>query len=121
MKKRVLIVDDETAFVNSLQRDLRCIDNKFDIHTTTNSNDTLKMINELNIDLLITDLLMPNKEGIEIIMETKEKFPLVKIIAMSGGHKINLKFAIELGSDYALEKPFSRDELITAIKFVFHE
>ncbi len=121
MKKRILIVDDEQSLLNSMQHDLRNLDNKFDIHTTTNSNDTLKLIEELNIDLLIADILMPDKEGIEIIREVKKEIPSVKIIAMSGGNTDYLEYAKRFGSACTLSKPFSKDELIAAINSAFHE
>ena len=63
------------------------------------------------IDLVITDILMPEKEGIQTIMELRHDFPLVKIIAISGGGAVEpdtyLTMAQELGADSTLSKPFS--------------
>jgi DNA-binding response OmpR family regulator len=63
---------------------------------------------------------MPEKDGIEIIWDIKEKFPDVKIIAISGGGRIaatdHLKIAKKLGANAILTKPFSTDELLLEIR-----
>jgi DNA-binding response OmpR family regulator len=68
---------------------------------------------------VITDLVMPDKEGLETIMELRRKHPAVKIIAMSGGGRINardfLRVAKVLGADRTFTKPFLSQELIAAI------
>jgi len=70
-------------------------------------------------DLVITDLIMPEKEGIETIIELKRDFPEVKIIAMSGGGRIEpesyLNIAQKLGALQTLTKPFDRKELLEAV------
>ena len=80
------------------------------------------MIEEFKVDILVTDILMPGKDGIELIKEVREKYPLVKIISMSGGGALGkeeyLDMAKRFGSSYSLRKPFSLDELISAIKSV---
>ncbi|MDH5473957.1 MAG: response regulator [Gammaproteobacteria bacterium] len=114
MKKNILIVDDEQFLINSMQRDLRQYNDKYEVYVTTKSRDTLKLIKQLKIDLLIIDIIMPEKEGLEIIREVKSEFPSVKLIAMTGGPVSNLEFAKLLGADYSLNKPFSHDELVLA-------
>ncbi len=120
MKKRILIVDDEQGVLNSLQRALKPFNNEYEIYMTSNSADVKKLIAEKNIDLLITDILMPEKDGIEIINETQENNPSVKIMTISGGGLIEadtyLDIALEIGSLYSLKKPFSIDEFISAIR-----
>ena len=121
LKKRILIIDDEQFFLNSIERYLRELKDEFEIHTSTNSKDTLKLIEELGIELLITDMLMPGKEGVEIIREVKKECPTVKVIAMTGGHSDYLEFAESFGATLTLRKPFSKDDLIAAINSIFHE
>ena len=121
LKKRILIIDDEQFLLNSIERDLRELKNEFEIHTSTNSKDTLKMIEELGIELLITDMLMPGKEGVEIIREVKKECPSVKVIAMTGRPSDYLEFAESFGAIHTLSKPFSKDDLIAAINSIFHE
>jgi YesN/AraC family two-component response regulator len=74
------------------------------------------------IDLVITDLLMPEKDGIETLFELKQKKNDLKIILISGGGRLHpkkyLRFAIELGATATLEKPFTSNELLATIKDV---
>ena len=121
MKKRILIIDDEQFLLNTMQRDLREYNDEFEIYTNTNSMNTLKFVEELAIDLLITDIYMPDKNGLEIIREVRKKFPAVKLIAMSGRDIDYLNYAEVFGSTCSLSKPFSKDDLIMAINSAFHE
>ena len=120
MKKHILIIDDEQSLLNSMVRDLRGLNDKYEIYTSINSEDTLELIANYTIDLLITDIFMPEKEGIEIIAEAHKKYPALKIIAMSGAGNVHgssyLDIAIRLGASNFLNKPFTREELVTAIE-----
>jgi len=73
-------------------------------------------------DLIITDLIMPEKEGLEIIRELHKDYPQAKIIAMSGGGRTGtmnyLKLAQAFGAQEVLEKPFSHQEILEAIRRV---
>jgi YesN/AraC family two-component response regulator len=76
-------------------------------------------------DLIITDLIMPNKDGIGMIIDLKKEFPEVKIIAMSGGG-VNrpegyLDGAKKLGANRTLTKPIDRDKMLTAVKETLKE
>lgn len=75
-------------------------------------------------DITITDMLMPNKEGLETISEIKARNPKAKIIAMSGGggtHNMNfLNMAAKFGADLIISKPFKPDELLGAVKILWH-
>lgn len=120
MKKRILIIDDEPSLLKSMERDLRKLHDKYEVYTNSDSDEAVKLIDEKNIDLLITDIYMPGKEGLELIAEVNEKYPLLKIIAMSGGGSLDrntcLEVAEKFGASCSLNKPFSRDELIYAIE-----
>lgn len=122
MKKLILIVDDEEGMLNSMRRDLRELNGALEIHTASSAREALKMIEKLEIELLIVDIFMPDKDGLELIRETREKFPSIKIIAMSAfGIRwgVNyLEIAKKFGAHYTLNKPFSRDELRSAIHHV---
>jgi len=73
-------------------------------------------------DLVITDLIMPGKEGIETIRDLRREFPNVKIIAVSGGGRIGpdsyLKMAKGVGALCTLSKPIDRSGLLDAVKEV---
>ncbi len=71
-------------------------------------------------DLLLTDLLMPDKDGVEVIMEVRRRWPLTRIVAMSGGFGIMeagqlLRTATMLGADAALCKPFTSAQLLDCV------
>lgn len=125
MRKRILIVDDQQTILNVMQRNLREFKNEYEVFATTNSNEVSKLIEKFAIDLLITDIIMPDKEGVELIQEIRQKHPLVKVITMSGGSIIGgvdfLDITKKLGSSYTLNKPFTKDELISAIRRVLNQ
>lgn len=71
-------------------------------------------------DVLLTDLLMPDKDGVEVIMEVRRRWPLTRIVAMSGGFGIIeagqlLRTATMLGADAALLKPFTSAQLLECV------
>ncbi len=72
-----------------------------------------------NIDLVVTDIVMPEKEGIETIMDLRSKDPQVRIIAISGGGRISpedyLQWARRFGVKHTFTKPVDRQELLAAI------
>ena len=72
-------------------------------------------------DLVITDIFMPEQEGLETIKELKHDFPAVKIIVISGGGaglkpEPYLKIAGQFGANKTLTKPFKRDDILRAVK-----
>ncbi len=71
-------------------------------------------------DLVITDILMPEKEGIETIREMRRDFPETKIIAISGGGRLYtsdyLKIAQHIGADRVFAKPFEKNEILAAVQ-----
>jgi DNA-binding response OmpR family regulator len=70
-------------------------------------------------DLVLTDILMPGKDGLEVVIELRRKYPKTKLIAMSGGGRgpaaDYLRMATRMGADHVLGKPFSMSELSTAL------
>ncbi len=79
----------------------------------------IEFIRPDQIDLVITDLLMPQKDGLQIIRELKSVRPELKMIAISGGGKIGhegfLEAAAKLGADLAIPKPFERKDLVREV------
>src|SRR5688572_12872223 len=78
--------------------------------------EALRLFHEDACDLLLTDIVMPDKEGLEVIGKLRPEHPWLKIVAMSGGGRGSatdyLKLAKQLGADAVLEKPFSTDRLL---------
>lgn len=119
--KQVLIIDDNQAIADVVGRmlegdDFRCMM----LNSAADLEDHLR---RTRFDLVITDILMPDVEGIEIIRQLRLDFPEIAIIAMSGGgHSVGidvLKSAQQLGARAVLAKPFARKDLMAAIEEAF--
>ncbi|MEW5900924.1 MAG: response regulator [Acidobacteriota bacterium] len=90
-----------------------------DVVEASNRKQGARIFREQPAELVITDLIMPEKEGIETIVELVRTYPSVKIIAISGGGvgdaEAYLQGARILGAQRVLKKPFSREELLKAV------
>lgn len=114
----ILIIDDEPGIREMLYDILES--EGYEVMEAPNGKAGIKLQNELNFDLVITDLIMPEKEGIETIIELKRDFPNVKIIAISGGGRVDpdnyLFTAQHLGADKTFAKPIDIEELLETIE-----
>lgn len=119
MKKHILIVDDEELLLEITEDIIKNLDGEFEAHTAINGKQALELINQFNMELLITDMFMPDMDGLALIREVQKKQPSIKIIAMSGdaihGNINYLKVAGTFGASCRLNKPFTKDELLSAI------
>jgi len=117
---KILLVDDNDEFREHSSQLLRRA--KHTVTTAANDNEALRLVQDNVFDLVITDLIMPEKEGIETIVKMRKKIPTLKIIAMSGGGLIApedyLVIARKLGVAQTLAKPFSGKELLAAVASV---
>jgi len=120
---RILVVDDQKPIRSMLRQTL-----EREGHEVVEAPDgevALEVFRADPTDLLITDIVMPNKEGIEIIMELRRDFPDLAIIAISGGGRIGpeayLDTAERLGAAKGLAKPISTSELLGAVREVLGE
>ncbi len=115
---RILIIDDE-AMIRQMFRRILEIEG-FAVDEAADGNEAVFRCRKSPPDLIITDLIMPDKEGIETIIEIKKDFPDIRIIAISGGGRITaqeyLEMAETFGANLTLTKPISRDELVTAVR-----
>lgn len=118
MKKRILIAEDEQVLLDLLKVLLEMIDDEFEVYSANNGREALELINGLDIDLLITDIKMPEMDGLELIREMQNKYPSIKILAMSGIGDQYLKAAKSFGASYVFNKPFERDKLTSAVNKV---
>ncbi len=114
---RILIVDDDA----SIRRTLHLLLSKagYDVIQAADGSEAVRLWREHGGDLVITDLHMPQKDGIETIIELLSHTPGIRIIAMSGGgqtKRLNLLGNMALlGSIQTVEKPFTLDEMISAV------
>ena len=119
---KILVVEDEDSFRRVLVQMLSRAG--YEVEQAGDGNQALAKCAEFQPDLVLTDIIMPDKEGLETIQELLELKPNLKIIAMSGGGKFGpdsyLPLAQKLGAKAALHKPFMRDELLDTITSVLN-
>ena len=116
--KQILIIDDEPLIGSMLKKVFER--EGFNVIVASNGKEGMKLYKEKPPDLVITDLIMPEKEGIEIIMELRKEDPNLPIIAMSGGG-LNapdsyLNIANILGANAIFSKPIKIEELLNIVK-----
>ena len=115
---RILVVDDDARLRAGLQDILTQAG--YDVEIAGNGEEACQAFKRLPVDLLITDILMPEKEGIETISALRRVCPGLPIIAISGGGKESpmfyLEMAREFGADVAIQKPFSKAQIIEAVE-----
>jgi len=92
----------------------------YEVLEAANGKEGIRCVHTEPIDLVITDIIMPEKEGIETIQELQRDFPEVKIIATSGGGRIGAQYILRaarlLGVPYTLAKPIGRADLLLAVQ-----
>jgi CheY-like chemotaxis protein len=113
----ILIVEDEKEVREMLRVSLQR--KRYTILEAENGKDAITYFKPAVTDLVITDLIMPEEDGLKVIMKLREIKPSIKIIAISGGGKAGpgsyLNLAKALGANAAYSKPFSLNDLMTKI------
>jgi CheY-like chemotaxis protein len=112
----ILLIDDEAPFRSVIKQVLQ--NAGYDVVEAADGAEGIRYFHEKPADMIITDIIMPEKEGIETIIELKEAYPAVKMIAMSGGGwygtDIDFDMAKKLGA-HTLDKPFALQELLDVV------
>ena len=115
--KRILVIDDEESIRESLKEMFER--EGYNVIIASDGKEGTELFNKHKVALVITDIVMPEKEGIETIIGLKKVSPDIKIIAISGGGRISaedyLGTAKSLGVKYTFEKPFKHEKLIAAV------
>ncbi len=116
---RFLIIDDEKMVRSTLRKVLEKFNHE--VLEATNGKEGLKVYGDRkDIDLVITDIIMPEMEGVEVILELRKRTPGQKILAISGGGRTKnqdyLKTAEQLGANATLSKPFSVNDVIATVR-----
>ncbi len=118
--KRILVVDDEKPLRDVLEYTLN--NEGYQVLTAADGIEAVNLAKMMRFDLVITDMIMPGKEGIETIMELRALYPAIRIIAMSGGQPGGtgdfLPLARTLGAAAVLKKPFARDAFLETVQSV---
>lgn len=119
----ILIIDDDPQIRKLLRKIIEAAG--YQALVASNGNEGLKIFKESRPDLLIIDIIMPEKEGLETIIELKRIDSAVKVIAISGGGKLKpniyLPMAKKLGAAETISKPIDKTELLDKVKSVLSD
>lgn len=111
---KILVIDDEDIVRTSCNRTLTPAG--FEVGLARNGFDGLRMLGEEKFDLVLTDLKMPDMDGIEVLKRIKEEWPGIEVIIITGYQTVDTAVkSIKLGAFDYIEKPFTPDSLINAV------
>jgi len=109
MSKKLLLVDDDILYLNALRELIEA--EGYSTQICSNVKEALIMQSKETFDIILTDIIMPEIDGLEFIYQLKKNYPTTKVIAITGGgvfHSMDLLLmAKELGASMVLSKPFS--------------
>jgi len=117
--KSILIIDDEISSRYALKEIFEYLG--YEVYVACNGREGIEYYRRITTDIVLTDIYMPDKDGLETILEIKTEFPEAKIIAMSGMNGGNVDFfqvARYLGAIDCIRKPFESDDIIKIVNFI---
>ena len=121
--QRILLIDDNEEMRSMLGQMIT--EAGFEVVLAANGNEGIKHYRSAPTDLIITDIIMPEKGGLQTIVELRRDYPEARVIAMSGGFRSHSDdhgaLAKILGVDRILAKPFSSDDLFRAVEEVLKD
>lgn len=117
---RILVIDDDPWVLKIFRQILE--DEGHNVATASNGQEGLDLFRQNPAELIITDMVMPVKDGLKMIMELEKEFPNIPAIAISGGGVIEperyLSLAESIGTRKTLTKPVSKQDLIDAVNAI---
>lgn len=121
---KILVVDDEAPVRKMVSKMLK--DGDYEILEAVNGVEALNACDSSLLDLIVTDIVMPKKHGIDLIMEIKKDFPYIPVIAISGGGGVTgrfdyLEIAELVGAKNILRKPFEAIDLRNMVSAALQE
>lgn len=114
MDKKILVVDDEKPIADILQFNLK--KEGFDVYCAYDGNDAIKLVEEIQPDLILLDIMLPQQDGMEVCREVRKKYDMPIIMLTAKDSEIDKVLGLELGADDYVTKPFSTRELIARVK-----
>ncbi|GBE01689.1 sporulation initiation phosphotransferase F [bacterium BMS3Bbin06] len=118
--RRVLVIDDEAIVRVSCQRVLEPAG--YEVIVTSRGDDAISLLEKERFDLVLTDLKMPDMDGIEVLKTIKKRWPEIHVVIITGYGTISTAvLAIKLGAYEYIEKPFTPEDILNVVNKVFDE
>ncbi|MDP4162564.1 MAG: response regulator YycF [Bacillota bacterium] len=114
MEKKILVVDDEKPIADILQFNLK--KEGYDVYCAYDGNSAIAMVEEIQPDLILLDIMLPQRDGMEVCREVRKKYEMPIIMLTAKDSEIDKVLGLELGADDYVTKPFSTRELIARVK-----
>lgn len=114
MSKTILVVDDEKPIADILQFNL--VKEGYEVICAYDGDEALAIIEEKQPDLMLLDIMLPKRDGMEVCREVRKKYDFPIIMLTAKGSEIDKVLGLEMGADDYVTKPFSTRELIARVK-----
>jgi two-component system, OmpR family, response regulator VicR len=114
MDKKILVVDDEKPIADILQFNLE--KEGYEVHCAYDGNEALQKVEDLQPDLILLDIMLPLRDGMEVCREVRKKYEIPIIMLTAKDSEIDKVLGLELGADDYVTKPFSTREIIARVK-----
>jgi two-component system, OmpR family, response regulator VicR len=114
MEKKILVVDDEKPIADILQFNLK--KEGYIVYCAYDGNEALQLVEEVQPDLILLDIMLPLRDGMEVCREVRKKYEMPIIMLTAKDSEIDKVLGLELGADDYVTKPFSTRELIARVK-----
>ncbi len=114
MPSKILIIDDETQIARVLKRALTA--NRYDVRTAADGEAGIELFHDFDPDLVITDLAMPEMNGIEVCIKIRATSQIPIIVLSVKGEELTKVEALDAGADDYITKPFGIDELLARVR-----
>lgn len=114
MPKKILVVDDEKPISDIIKFNLT--KEGFEVETAYDGEEALERVEEYNPDLMILDLMLPKKDGLEVAREVRKTHDMPIIMVTAKDTEIDKVLGLEMGADDYVTKPFSNRELVARVK-----
>ncbi|WML58293.1 response regulator YycF [Neobacillus sp. PS2-9] len=114
MEKKILVVDDEKPIADILQFNLK--KEGYVVYCAYDGNEALELVEEIQPDLILLDIMLPLRDGMEVCREVRKKYEMPIIMLTAKDSEIDKVLGLELGADDYVTKPFSTRELIARVK-----
>lgn len=112
--KKILVVDDEKPITEIVKFNLT--KEGYDVYTAYDGEEALEMVEEVNPDLILLDLMLPKKDGLEVCREVRKTHEMPIIMVTAKDQEFDKVLGLEMGADDYVTKPFSNRELIARVK-----